>query len=428
MQIGIDSTDGDIKIVGISRGTVLVETSVRQAASSLSKTLAEGVACTAAATPASTLFVPLNTPAIKGAKLKKILPSLLDIQIPLPIADCVYTFIQYRTDYAAYAIRKADIKTQLDSLNEMGCNPCRLVPMAHAAWMLSLAEFPLKRPNEPRALFVAGAQQTVLISGCGEAVEKQSVFKTAAAEPVRRLKLAFGGVPENLVCIVAGAEHQSVVDALEAPDANLSANVITAPSPPYFIARALARDGKNDGGAEDTNLRTGAFAHALLSRREMKPAFYLKVTLVVASIVILAASISVLAITQKAEEQSKVVLQNRLQEIAGFSIKSKGQRALQDARSAMPLRLDDAILSSIENRIPQWLSATTTICLQHNIKLQHLSITVDGLTASGVASSANAAHEFVSALASAGINATLTEPPKAIKDGTFTFFVLPAKP
>lgn len=428
MQIGIDSSDGEIKIVGISRGAVIVETSARNAPPALTKAVAEGVACTASPTPASTLFVPLNTPAMKGTKLKKILPTLLDIQIPLPIVDCVYTFSQYEGAHAAYAVRKADMKAQLESLNEMGCNPCRLVPMAHAAWMLSLSEFPPKEPKEPRALFVAGAQQTVLISGHGETVEKQSIFKTVAAEPARRLKLAFGGVPEHLICMVAGAEHQSVVDALSAPEANVSAKVSTAKSPSYFVARALARDGKNDGNADDANLRTGEFAHPALSRREMRPAFYLKVALAIASIAVLATSIAVMSITKSAEEHSKAVLQNRLTEIAGFPIKSKGLRALQDARSAMPLRLDEAILHSIENRIPEWLSATTTICLQQNIKLQHLSITTEGLTASGVATSANAAHAFVTALVSAGINATLTEPPKAAKDNTFTFFVLPAKP
>ncbi len=428
MQIGIDSSDGDIKVVGISRGAVIVETSARSAGPALAKTLTEGIGCTASIMPGSSLFVPLNTPAIQRTKLEKILPSLLDIQVPLPIADCVYAFIRYEDTYAAYAIRKTDVKAQIESLAENGCNPCRLVPVAHATWRLVRSEFPPKKAKEPRALFIAGAQQTVLISGHGDVIENQSVFKTAASEPTRRLKLAFGGVPQHLVCIVAGAEHQGVVDALQDPEARLSASIATAKAPTYFIARALALDGKNGGGDDDANLRKDEFTHPILLRREKKPAYYLRTALTLATLAVLAASILLLSNTKKAEAHSKAVLKNRLNAVAGFQVKSKGQRALQDARSAMPLRLDEAILHSIENRIPRWLSATTTICLQQNIKLQHLSIRADGLTASGVAASANAAHEFIATLASAGINATLTEPPKATEDGTFSFFIIPTKP
>jgi len=293
--------------------------------------------------------------------------------------------------------------------------------------MLSLSEFPPARKEAPRALFIAGKQQTVLVSGHGTVVEKQSVFKTGSSEPAKRLRLAFGGIPDHLVCIVAGDEHQLVATALSAAEVPIVAKIATPQSPSYFLARALAVDCKSSGSAHDANLRTGEFAHAVSSDRNKRPSRYLMAALALSSAAILVASIAALSTTQQAEKTSKTFLQSRLNEIAGYPIRTKGERALQDARNAMPLHLDEAILQHNQNCIPAGLATTTQLCKQQGIKLQHLSMDANSLTASGVATSADSARQFVNALAAAGMNATLTEAPHAAKDGSFTFFVIPAK-
>ncbi len=428
IQIGIDTSDGDIKIVGLSHGAVLFESSDPHASAELTKALAHGASCTATLTPSSSIFVPLNTPALPDTKLEKILPSLLDIQIPLPLADCSYTFVKYENATVAYAVRKSDLRAQLDSLAETGCNPSRIVPASYAAWMLSLADFPPKRKDEPRAIFIAGKQQTILVSGHGGTVEKQSVFKTGASDPAKRLKLAFGGIPENLVCIIVGDEHHRISTALNSAEAHSEAKANTPQSPSYFLARALALDYKNNRSAQDANLRTAEFMHPVNSQRARKPSRYLMTALAMSSVAIILASVAAATATQHAEETSKAQLQSRLNEIAGFPIKTKGQRALQDARNAMPLHLDEAILHHTHNRIPSSLTTIKQLCTQQGIKLHHVSLDPNGLTASGVAKSADSAQQFVNSLVSAGIQATLTEVPQAVKNGSFTFFVIPVKP
>ena len=428
MILGLDTTDAVPRIVGLSHGSVVLETALAETAEDLKTVLSDGSSCTAALPPSSSLLVSLRPPELPESKLEKILPSLLDVQLPFPIAECTYTFVRYGKKQVAHAIRNVDLERHITGLNETGYNPAQIVPPAHAAWMNALSEFPPRSPDEPRAVLIGGSEQTILLSGHGQELAGQSVFKTDAAEPPRRLRLAFGGIPDGLVCILTGSQHNLIKTALESSSAKLDAKIFTAPSPEFFLARALAFTTKHDGKNTDSNLRQGAMTHPAKSRLARKPLLVLCLTLAASSLLILAVAVSALCHAKNQEAKAKAMLERTLNEVAGYPIKTKGERAIQDARAGMAVTIDREVANYLSAAVSAKLPVLAQLCTQHGIKLHYLAIEAGNLTASGSAASKAAVDAFVKSLNGAGINTAISEEPKAVADGSVTFFIHTAKP
>lgn len=427
IRIGIDTSDETLRIVGVSGASIRFETCNPRVSPELEHALTTGNACTAGPQLETVLAVPLKTPALPTSKLYKILPGLLDVQIPLPIAECATAFVHYDTAYMAYAIRKTDLQNLIEKLSAHSCNPARIVPGAHAAWMLSQAEQPPVKDGEARALFIATPRQTMLLTGHGNTFERQSVFKTSGEEPLRRLKLAFGGLPQQLVCIVAGSAHATISAAL-APAESSALTVTGVRSPDFFLARALASDSTFTGTAADADLRQSVFPHAAMTRRQQRPVTTLTVALAACALILATIALIKVSTAKRIEAQTRSTLQNKLDTLAGYPIRTQGERALQDARAALPLTMDKAILHYINDPLPNELASIAALCKQQEISLQHLSLTAEGLKASASAKNENAVDRFVKALQASGITTTRTEPPKPAGDAGVTFFILPAQP
>ena len=428
MLLGLDTTDAIPHIVGISHSSVVLETTLVEATGDLKNVLSDGSSCTAALPPSSTLLVSLRPPELPESKLEKILPALLDVQLPFPIAECAYTFVRYGKNQVAHAIRNVDLEHQIKALNETGCNPAQIVPAAHSAWMNALSEFPLQSPDEPRAVLIGGSEQTILLSGRGQELASQSVFKTDAAEPPRRLRLAFGGIPDGLVCILAGSQHGLLKTALASSSAKIDAKIHTASSPDFFLARALAFTSKHDEKNTDSNLRQGAFTHPSKSRLARKPLVVLCLTLAASSVLILAVAVSALFHAKNRESVAKAALESTLNEVAGYPIKTKGERAVQDARAGMAVTIDKEVVNYLSASVSSKLPVLAQLCSQQGIKLHFVAIDAGSLTASGSAASKAAVETFVKDLNEAGVSTAISEEPKANANGSVTFFIHTAKP
>lgn len=426
MRIGIDASDDGLRIVALSGASIRLETCDPHASAELARALADGGACTACTTPGTTLVVPLHPPPIPPAKQRKILPGLLDVQIPFPITDCAAAFVDVDGGCLAYAVRKTDLREQLEALSACGCDPVRVVPAAHAAWALATAEHPPQRPDTPRAVFIAGTTQTLLLTGRGTRMEHQSRFKTDAAEPLRRLRLVFGGLPDGLCCLIAGPAHATVSTALASVETPPS--TLTPASPAFFLARALASDAKSAGTAADADLRRQAFPHPVTLRRRRRTFVWPCMAATVCAIAVAATAVAALAHARTVEARAHDALQDRLDTLAGYPIRSRGERALQDVRAALPMNMDAAVLQHHANTLPRQLATLADLCNRHHITLRHLSLTADGLTASGDARTESAVAAWVRDLQAAGLPSTLTEPAKPVGTTGFTFFILPTQP
>ena len=426
--LGVDSTDGALRIVGMARDGVVFAESCATVPQALAARLADGARCAAAAAPASCLLFTLQPPDLPESKLVRILPSLLDVQLPLPLSECQHAFTREGKACRAHAIRQSDLARQLDTLRQAGCDPARIVPPAAAAWSRDLVEFPPQADDEPRALFLCGSAQTLLATGRGRALERQTVFKTDAAEFPKRLRLSFSGIPENLVCIVAGAGHALASQALRDATSGGATRLETARSPEFLLARALAADAAREGRWNDANLRTGAFAHPSVTRRQSRPIFRLAAALGVCSALLLPLAGLILARAQTEARTAERAFESAVDNLAGYDVKTKGERAVQDARAGLAAQFDAVIVDYRDSVVSSRLARLAEPAAQAGVTLHHLALDGRTLTASGTAASVDKAEEFIRLLGDAGFRAVLSEAPKAGPDGSVQFFLHTPQP
>lgn len=426
--IGVDSTDGAFRVVGMARGSITFTESGANIPPALAGRLADGSRCSVAAAPASCLLFALQPPDLPEPKLVRILPLLLDVQLPIPLAECQYAFTCEGKTWRAHAIRQSDLARQLDSLRQAGCNPDRVVPPATAAWSQALVECPPQTDNEPRALFLCGSAQTVLVTGRGRTLERQTVFKTEAAELLRRLRLSFSGLPDNLVCLVAGAGHALAAQAFHEMIRDGSIHLETVRSPEFFLARALAADAARVDRWNDANLLTGTFTHPATIRRQSRPLVRLAAALSVCAAILLTLAGMVAARARTEARNAERAFDRAVDALAGYDVKTKSERAIQDARDGLSGQLDTTVFDYRNRAVSSRLAHVADRAIQADVTLHHLDLDARALTASGTATTTDKAEAFIRLLNTAGFRVVMAETPKAASDGTVQFFLHTPQP
>lgn len=90
----------------------------------------------------------LDTPFKSKNKAGKVLPAMLDVQLPFPLEDCCYCFVQFHRKAAetfsvlAVAARRAAVQQQLDQYLALGIDPIIIDHEGFALWRQSLREKP----------------------------------------------------------------------------------------------------------------------------------------------------------------------------------------------------------------------------------------------------------------------------------------------
>ena len=180
---GIDGTESRVVVVRSVRGrgrleqTVVLDRSGPEAGAALAQWAVgiqeeaeSGRAVTAVAMPVAQSFTRwLQTPLTSSAKARKVLPSLLDIQLPFPLETCLYRFPCFRRtpagiDALAVAAPRQNIAQRLEAFRARGLDPVVLDHEGLALWAQSNQELPLER-NTLRIVAYLGADRTVLVTG-----------------------------------------------------------------------------------------------------------------------------------------------------------------------------------------------------------------------------------------------------------------------
>ncbi|MBU0714687.1 MAG: hypothetical protein KJ964_04965, partial [Verrucomicrobia bacterium] len=248
----------------------------------------------------------LNSPLVSRAKAEKVLPSLLDIQLPFPVEDCLYRFVEFRrtpegtVSALVCAARREAIQACLERYQVQGTDPMLLDHEGLALWTQSLVERPAE-PRRHRVLICLANDHVTLVIGCGErygnahslqmpachesldfARDLESVERQASPESaegrsasdgdlVNRLQLILhAGLPVGvgvqwLFCDARTGEA-AVVDMLHRSLTLVWPGPLTLiEEPASFLARALCARALKRGPLR-CNLRQQAFTHRAVLR------------------------------------------------------------------------------------------------------------------------------------------------------------------
>jgi len=223
----------------------------------------------------------LNSPLASRAKAEKVLPSLLDIQLPFPLEDCLYQFVEFRrtsegiVSALVCAARREAIQACLDRYQAQGTDPMLLDHEGLALWTQSLAECPAE-PRRHRILIYLADDHTTLVIGCGErygtAHSLQMPPPPAADDGlVNRLQLLLhaglpAGVGAQWLFCGARAGETAVVETLHRSLTRDWPGPLTRhKEPASFLARALCERALKRGPLR-CNLRQQTFTHPAVRR------------------------------------------------------------------------------------------------------------------------------------------------------------------
>ncbi len=239
----------------------------------------------------------LDSPLVSRAKAEKVLPALLDIQLPFPVEDCLYRFVEFRrtpegtVSALVCAARREAIQACLERYQAQGTDPMLLDHEGLALWTQSLVEWPARnaaslsrriagRPAEPRTpyrvLICLANDHATLVIGCGERYGNAHSLQmpaspTADGDLVNRLQLILhaglpAGVGVQWLFCGARAGETAVVEMLHRSLTLVWPGPLTLMAEPAaFLARALCTRALKRGPLR-CNLRQQNFTHRAVRR------------------------------------------------------------------------------------------------------------------------------------------------------------------
>ncbi len=248
---------------------------------------AAGRALLAAALPATEAFARwIETPLVAADKALKVLPALLDVQLPFPLETCLYDFSKLRPGAAqnfralACAARRTDIEARLAQFGALGLEPALLTHEGLALWRQAQAEIPLA-PATLRVVAYLGDGRTTLAVGSGaqggELISLHGIRLGAdelAPSDAPAVRQWTGRISQLLRALPAGTAGEAVQWLWCGPGVELAGPLEAAleqgdrvrfktlSEPALFLARALALAAL--AGESDGQLRNGDLTHPAL--------------------------------------------------------------------------------------------------------------------------------------------------------------------
>lgn len=148
----------------------------------------------------------LHVPFRNHSKIMKVLPSLLDVELPFPIDDAVYSFpIFKRSGHSTYALSvgalKKDIVSTMEKISEYRINPNVIDHQGLALWTQTITELPSERigSNALRILMYLAKNNSAIVVGQGTEFISAHALNSEEPSEIRRIvRIILSHLLENI--------------------------------------------------------------------------------------------------------------------------------------------------------------------------------------------------------------------------------------
>lgn len=349
--LGVDLQPGRMVVVEARRsGRRLTWAELDAAEAGVRSRLQSGGACAAASLSVRQSFARwVEAPFHSLRKARRVLPSLLDLQLPFPLEECAYEFVELRrmstgrAGALVVAARRQEVERQLEGLRGAGVDPAILDQEGLALWSQSLREMPCAAPERHllRAVVYAAADRAALVIGTADRyLDSHAVKLQDAGHAARLVRAHLAGAGGLRWCLAGPAvDGEAARSALtqrlqaEAPGA-----VSVHDSPGSFLARALAVRALT-GEAEACNLRQGALAHPAAVAAAARGRARAALVAAAAGAVLCAANLAAEARLRHHRQAADRAVVELATGLAGHSLGgARGEDALRVVRTALDRR------------------------------------------------------------------------------------------
>lgn len=361
----------------------------------------------------------LQAPLASIAKARKVLPTLLDIQLPFPLEDCVHQFLGVarvgpeQVEGLAVAARYSDIRARLAKLNALGFDPVILDHEGLALWTQSLRERPAQQDGHRVVALLGEDRSTVVVghmsagSPAGRFVGAHSIrppaFAVEGAGPsgphldretwatrVRQILQAQWPDPAQQRIEWAwtgpGAANEGLVRGLQDAMAGLGDFVFWRHrDPAFFLARALATRALV-GGEWTCNFRRGPLVHPSVTQYQRSQQAQASLTLAVAGLILCGAGLVWPVILEGRKEAVQTALTDATKKLAPEIPIPRGQEVLF-GRRALQEQADRILpfLNALQPPLEPLLADTLALARQHGFQLDSISLSSESVAVRGTA-------------------------------------------
>jgi hypothetical protein len=360
----------------------------------------------------------LRAPLASVAKAKKILPSLLDIQLPFSIEDCAYLFpriqrtAQGEVEALAVAVRLSDIRRRLEILSALGVEPIILDHEGLALWSQSLLEQPSREPGRRVVAAVYPDHLALALGETGiDGPENDRFIGAHSVRPVEALWRAAGQpstdpaiqrvisrIRQVLQSQVSetpsiewiwtgpGAEDVALLEELQHHLLELGGfSFLRHAEPASFLHRALATRALL-GGAWPCNFRTGPLTHPAIGRYNLRQSRRTSAAIAAAGLVLCGLGLA----WSRVLEARKANVQAELKAVAvqlAPEVRLQYGQELRVTRQALQDRegLSRPFLDAFEPSLASLLAETLQVASANELSLDFFELSADAVALRGAA-------------------------------------------
>lgn len=407
----------------------------RELPAALRRQAAAGARCACALPPSEGLAVPLDAPRLPAFRRRRVLPALLDLNLPFPLEQCASAFAEPPgARPVGLAVRHEDLRRALDAWRQRGFDPERCVPLEWVLWNQSLREFPILRerpsaaaPEYGRVVVLAtgaAGERLVVVTGKGAAFGSAAAVRRDDPAAFRRiLAMAFGGSTQGLHCLCAGEGAQALATEL-AGALEGGGDVRCAASPEAFVARGLAWDAFADPEGA-VQVRQPPFEHPATETRRRRRLQRIRGLVLAGAVLLFGTSLCLRSALVRREERQRALLEERIETVAGYRVATRGPRAVEEACAALEERLDPVVERFRAPGAPQALRQILAAAAALDVRLTHLELAGRSVTLSGRASAPAPADAFEDRLRTAGLRVRLQREAVPVDANEVRFFMTP---
>ncbi len=396
-----------------------------------------------------TIATRISAPFKSESKARRIFPTLLDIQLPFPLEDCLYNFTEtipeigvspHITSSAendkssasknnaittlAIAARKTDIERRLSELANKGIDPHVLDYEGIALWTQFLHEYSdnkyIKNNHESfNILTFLRGEEGILVVGRGTYFLNAHKFKTAEPATLDRYlqttfnKLEYSNKKSpDINWFWAGSDVYDNNNA-KTLKTHISKRWVdkstTVDDPETFLARALATRALLPGPLR-TNLRIDKFIHSGAQTHIHTAKNRTATTILIAGMLLCCASIIWEYSSAMQHNLFRKQFKSRIVNMLGYSPPAQGANLLLIAEreletiSEQQKPLSNIFLPSLLTELQKIVNITN----KHNLKIEQLQLETGKLQINGTSTIKDNIQHLTKSISDMGYNSEIT--------------------
>ena len=377
----------------------------------------------------------LRAPLGSVVKARKVLPSLLDIELPFPLEECVYDFLdvspvgEQEVGALAVTARKSDLTARIEGLAARGLDPVAVDQEGLALWTQALAEMPAADASSGAracAVVYAGHDRVALAvgeGGCFLGAHGARILDAGALERLVRSHLEEAGRvrwlwtgPQAESPEAAGVRAECVQKRRE------SASVVAEPE--TFLARALAARALLPGPLR-CNLRSGEFMHPAERRAEARSSMRTAAVYLAAGILLCAVNVAFWQLAGWRQQSAERTVTDLARSVAPHARLLYGQEVAQAEREA---KADAEKLAPFVRSFEPSMSTTLASILdeaqQDHVALESIALNAKSATLLGVADDWKMCEKLAARLRDLGFAVRLDRQ-EVVADDRVRFSIIP---